>query len=76
MSDAVIVAIASLCGSAIGSFSGFQVIKYRVGQLEKKVEACGEQNERIYELEKSDALNTESHKVMNHRITDLEEALK
>lgn len=76
MSDTVIVAIASLCGSAIGSFSGFQVIKYRVGQLEKKVEACGEQNERIYALEKSDAINTENHKVINHRISDLEEALK
>lgn len=80
MSDAVIVAIASLCGSAIGSFSGFQVIKYRVSQLEKKVEACSGQDERIYKLEKdfekADALNEKDHRVMNHRLTDLEEVIK
>lgn len=80
MSDGIIAAICSLCGSAIGSFGGFQVIKWRVTQLEKKVEKCNGQDERIYKLEKdfekAEALNDKDHRVINHRLTDLEEAVK
>lgn len=65
MSDAVIVAVLSLIGTFVGSFSGIQLIKYRIEQLEKKVEKHNSIVERTYLLE-------EKIKVANHRIEDLE----
>ena len=38
MTDTVIVAIISLLGTLLGSFGGTQLVKYRIEQLEKKVE--------------------------------------
>lgn len=38
MPDTVIVAVLSLIGTLAGSFGGTQLIKYRIEQLEKKVE--------------------------------------
>lgn len=38
MPDTVVVAVLSLLGTLIGSFGGTQLIKYRIEQLEKKVE--------------------------------------
>lgn len=61
MADTVIVAIISL----LGSFGGTQLIKYRIEQLEKKVEKHNSIVERTYILE-------EKVKVANHRIEDLE----
>ena len=58
MPDTVLVATLSLIGTLAGSFGGTQLIKYRIEQLEKKVE-------RTYLLE-------EKMKVANHRIEDLE----
>ena len=49
----------------LGSFSGTQLIKYRIEQLEKKVEKHNSIVERTYILE-------EKVKVANHRIDDLE----
>ena len=65
MPDTVIVAVLSLIGTLIGSFSGTQLIKYRIEQLEKKVEKHNSVVERTYLLE-------EKVKVANHRIEDLE----
>ncbi len=65
MPDTVLVAILSLIGTMAGSFSGTQVIKYRIEQLEKKVEKHNSIVERTYLLE-------EKMKVANHRIEDLE----
>ena len=65
MSDAGIVAVLSLIGTFVGSFSGIQLIKYRIEQLEKKVEKHNSIVERTYLLE-------EKIKVANHRIEDLE----
>lgn len=59
------VAVLSLLGTAIGSFSGFKLTSYRVEQLEKKVDKHNNFAERIPILE-------EKAKVMNHRIEDLE----
>ncbi|MBC5689791.1 hypothetical protein H8S37_12780 [Mediterraneibacter sp. NSJ-55] len=65
MPDTVIVAVVSLIGTLAGSFGGTQLIKYRIEQLEKKVEKHNQVIERTSILE-------EKMKVANHRIDDLE----
>ena len=65
MTDTVIVAIISLLGTLLGSFGGTQLVKYRIEQLEKKVEKHNSIVERTYILE-------EKVKVANHRMEDLE----
>ena len=65
MTDTVIVAIISLLGTLLGSFGGTQLEKYRIEQLEKKVEKHNSIVERTYILE-------EKVKVANHRIEDFE----
>lgn len=65
MTDTVIVAIISLLGTLLGSFEGTQLVKYRIEQLEKKVEKHNSIVEKTYILE-------EKVKVANHRIEDLE----
>lgn len=65
MTDTVIVAIISLLGTLLGSFGGTQLVKYRIEQLEKKVEKHNSIVERTYILE-------EKVEVANHRIEDLE----
>lgn len=69
MPDTVVVAVLSLLGTLIGSFGGTQLIKYRIAQLEKKVEKHNSVVERTYLLE-------EKIKVANHRIDDLEREAK
>lgn len=69
MPDTVVVAVLSLLGTLIGSFGGTQLIKYRIEQLEKKVEKHNSVVERTYLLE-------EKIKVVNHRIDDLEREAK
>ena len=69
MPDTVVVAVLSLLGTLIGSFGGTQLIKYRIEQLEKKVEKHNSVVERTYLLE-------EKIKVANHRIDDLEREAK
>ena len=51
MPDTVIVACISLIGTMLGSFSGTQLIKYRIEQLEKKVEKHNSVIERVFKLE-------------------------
>ena len=65
MTDTIIVAILSLIGTLAGSHGGTQLIKYRIEQLEKKVEKHNSIVEKTYLLE-------EKVKVANHRIEDLE----
>lgn len=69
MPDTVLVAVLSLLGTLAGSFGGSQIIKYRIEQLEKKVEKHNSVVERTYILE-------EKMKVANHRIDDLEDKEK
>lgn len=59
------MALLALVGTAVGSFSGFQLTSYRVEQLEKKVDRHNQFAERLPVLE-------EKIKVMNHRLDDLE----
>lgn len=69
MNDAVIVALLSLAGTAIGSFGGIlstqKLVKYRISQLEKKVDRYNFLSERVAELEIK-------NKVNEHRIEKLE----
>ncbi|MCH1974690.1 hypothetical protein MCI89_20310 [Muricomes sp. OA1] len=69
MPDTVFVAVLSLVGTLAGSFGGTQLIKYRIEQLEKKVEKHNSVMERTFRLE-------EQMKVANHRIQDLEDEEK
>ena len=60
MSEVVIVAILSLLGTLIGSLAGIltanQLTNYRIEQLEKKVEKHNSVIERVYKLEKEEAV--------------------
>lgn len=51
MSDTIIVAIISFLGTCFGSFGGVSLIRYRIEQLEKKVEKHNTIVERTFRLE-------------------------
>lgn len=51
MSDTIIVALLSFLGTCVGSFAGMNLIKYRITQLEKKVEKHNSVVERTFRLE-------------------------
>lgn len=76
MSESITIAILSLAGTIIGSLLGIlasnKLVVYRIEQLEKKVEKHNSVIERVYILEKDDAVIKEDIKVANHRIDDLE----
>ena len=76
MSETIIVAILSLIGTLAGSLLGIiaanKPVIDRIEQLEKKVEKHNNVLERVYDLEKSEAVIKEEIKVANHRIEDLE----
>lgn len=65
MSDVVIVAIVSFLGTLVGSFGGMQLVKYRIEQLEKRVEKHNNFAERIPVIE-------EHIKGLDQRVEDLE----
>ena len=76
MSESIIVALLSLAGTLMGSLFGIlaanKLVIYRIEQLEKKVEKHNNVLERVYILEKNEAVIEEEIKVANHRIGDLE----
>ena len=76
MPTEITIALLSLTGTFIGSLSGIlaanKLTNYRIQQLEKKVELHNQVIDRVYILEKKDAVETEEIKVINHRISDLE----
>jgi Na+/glutamate symporter len=76
MNETIIVAMLSLFGTLIGSFGGIvtanKLVNYRLQELEKKVEKHNQVIERVYELERHEAVVDEEIKVANHRISDLE----
>jgi hypothetical protein len=91
MSDAVIVgiitAVAAVVCQVIISMSGRsaaqreraesnRLIVYRLEQLETKVDKHNNVIERVYNLEKDADVIKEQIKVANHRIEEIEEALK
>lgn len=76
MSENIIIALLSLAGTLMGSLFGIlaanKLVIYRIEQLEKKVEKHNNVLERVYILEKNEAVIEEEIKVANHRIGDLE----
>lgn len=60
MSEVIIVAILSLVGTLIGSLAGIltanKLVVYRIEQLEKKVEKHNNVVERVFMLEKQEAV--------------------
>jgi hypothetical protein len=76
MSETVLVALMSLFGTLMGSLFGIltanKLTIYRIEQLEKKVEKHNCVIERVYNLEKHEAIIDEEIEVVNHRIKDLE----
>ena len=80
MSDTVIIAIISLAGTLLGTAGGIItsgcLTRYRLEQLEKKVESFTNSHtdlvSRVIKLEDTDKLLEEKIKVCNHRIEDLE----
>lgn len=76
MDSTVIVGVLSLIGTLVGSLGGImtanRLTNYRIQQLEKKVEKHNSVIERVYMLEKHEAVIDEEIKVANHRIDDLE----
>lgn len=77
MSESLIVALLALIGTLGGTFGGIltanKLTNYRIEQLEKKVEKHNKVIERVYSLEKNEAVMEEEIKVANHRIDDLEQ---
>ena len=78
MSETMIVALLSFLGTVLGSLFGIlaasKLTNYRIGQLEKKVEAHNKVIDRVYKLEKHGAVVDEEISVANYRIGDLEKA--
>lgn len=69
LSEAVIVALLSLIGTAVGTFGGIlssqKMVKYRLNKLEEKVDKHNHLVERVTSLELR-------NKVCEHRIEKLE----
>lgn len=76
MTEGIIIAILSLAGTFLGTFSGIKLISYRLEQLEKKVEKHNNLVERQYNIEKITAVLSEDLKVVNHRLAGLESQSK
>lgn len=69
---AMLSLVGTLCGSLFGILTANKLTNYRIEQLEAKVEKHNKVIERVYNLEKNEAVMTEEIKVANHRIQDLE----
>lgn len=65
--------LGTLAGSLLGILAANKLVNYRLQQLELKVEKHNNVIERVYLLERHEAVVDEEIKVANHRIDDLEE---
>ncbi len=76
MSEPITVALLALVGTMVGTFGGIltanRLTNYRIERLEKQVEKHNQVIDRVYKLEQADAVEEEEIKVINHRISDLE----
>lgn len=74
MSDTVLVAVLSLCGTAIGSIGGIlaanKLTNFRLQALEKKVEKHNNLVERMVEVEQRSQLNSSRIDAIEHRIDE------
>ncbi len=72
----IIIALATLLGTVVGSFAGIvintRLINYRLAQLEQKVDKHNRVIDRVYRLERQKAVADEEFKIINRRLDDLE----
>ena len=77
MPETVLVALLSLLGTILGTFGGIltanKLTNYRIEQLEKKVEKHNHVIERVYELEKHEAVVDTEIKSISHKIEEITE---
>ena len=70
MDDTIIVAFISLLGTLGGSFGGIltanKLTNYRIQELEKKVEKHNQVIDRVYKLEKEEAIMNEEIEHLKH----------
>ena len=69
MTSEIIVAVLSLAGTFLGTFSGTKLMSYRIEQLEKKVEKHNSVVERMAVMENK-------MKTADHRINELENVFR
>lgn len=76
MSDAIIVAILSLTGTAIGSvvsvLTANRLTNYKIDELKKTVEKHNSLIDRTYKLERDVTLVNEKLDVLDRRVDELE----
>lgn len=72
MDSQLILALVTLFGNIITLICGLQVIKYRIAQLEKKVEKHNQFYDKVNGLEKCIEVNKIEHKSYDKRISNLE----
>lgn len=70
---AIISGICTLAGVVLTVWAGNSKTLYRIEQLEKKQDKHNSLIERVYLLEKHEAVVDEEIRVANHRIKDLED---
>ena len=75
--ESIIVAALALLGTLAGTYfanrKSAALIAYRLEQLETKVQAHNNLVERMYQVEERTGLQEEKIKVVNHRLSDLED---
>lgn len=59
MDSTIIVAVLSFLGTVAGSFGGMKLMSYRIEQLEKRVDKHNNVIERVYQLERQNAIQDE-----------------
>ena len=75
MTETMFIALLSLLGTLVGSLTGIltanKLTNYRIEQLEKKVDKHNCVIERVYDLEKRDAVIEEEIENTKQKIDDL-----
>lgn len=80
MDSDIIVAFFALLGTLGGSFLGIlasnKLTTYRIEQLEKKVDKHNNVIERVYKLEKADAVHMEEFKELKEQMNKLAQNMR
>lgn len=72
----IILSTATLLGTILTVWSGSKLTAYRIEQLEKRVSEYNNTKLRMYEAEKKQEVDENRLKVCEHRLSDIEEALR
>lgn len=79
MDPTVIASLVSLVGTLVGTFSGIyassKLTIYRIEQLEKKVDRFSSIEEKLFELEKHNAIQDERTETIAENIRKVEDSL-